>query len=86
MDVGFRVVGLADTPEVRVGLRVVGLRVEGAGVVGFDVVGGVVGFAVGLGVEGMPVVGFDVVVGRLIFSQLTSPVSESSNWLLFLKV
>ena len=55
MDVGFLVVGLADTPEVKVGLRVVGLRVEGAGVVGFEVVGGVVGFAVGLGVEGMHV-------------------------------
>jgi hypothetical protein len=37
-------------------------------------------------VEGLRVVGFDVVVGRLIFSQLTSPAVESSNWLFFLKV
>ena len=73
MNVGLRVVGLAD-PDV-VGLRVVGLADP-------DVVGlGVVGC-----VEGLRIVGFDVVVGRLIFSQLTSPAVESSNWLFFLKV
>ena len=45
MDVGFRVVGLADTPEVKVGLRVVGLRVEGLRVEGFAVPANVVGRA-----------------------------------------
>ena len=40
MDVGFRVVGLADPPEFKVGLRVVGLNdvvVVGLRVVGLDV-------------------------------------------------
>ncbi len=42
MDVGFRVVGLVDPPEVKVGLRVVGL--EDVIVVGLSVVGLDVGF------------------------------------------
>ncbi len=44
MDVGFRVVGLADPPEVKVGLRVVGL--DDVIVVGLSVVGLDVGFHV----------------------------------------
>ena len=44
MDVGFRVVGLADPPEVKVGLRVVGL--DNVIIVGLRVVGLYVGFRV----------------------------------------
>jgi hypothetical protein len=44
LDVGFRVVGLADPPEVKVGLRVVGL--DNVIIVGLRVVGLYVGFRV----------------------------------------
>ncbi len=44
MDVGFRVVGLADPPEFKVGLRVVGL--DDVVIVGLRVVGLDVGFRV----------------------------------------